>query len=85
MKPVSGITAFLGKGLLRIALFTVKLYKYVISPILPPACRFYPSCSDYAFTALKRHGFLKGSWLAFRRVLRCNPFNAGGYDPVPDK
>ena len=59
-------------------------YQRWISPALPPRCRFYPSCSSYAVQALTLHGPLRGSWLTLRRVLRCQPFNAGGVDPVPD-
>lgn len=58
-------------------------YQRWISPFLAPRCRFYPSCSSYAVEALEVHGGLYGSWLALRRVLRCNPFNPGGFDPVP--
>ncbi len=61
----------------------VKAYRRLVSPMLPPACRFYPSCSAYAETALERHGALKGSWLAARRLARCHPFHPGGIDPVP--
>ena len=62
----------------------IKLYQVTLSKILPPVCRFTPSCSRYAVTALERFGVFKGGYLAFRRVLRCHPFHAGGYDPVPD-
>jgi putative membrane protein insertion efficiency factor len=56
----------------------------VVSPALPPdTCRFYPSCSHYGYQAVYKFGIFKGSWLAIRRVLHCNPFNPGGYDPVP--
>ncbi|MCI0716767.1 MAG: membrane protein insertion efficiency factor YidD [Chlorobi bacterium] len=61
----------------------IKLYKLTISPILPPACRHYPTCSEYAVEALRKHGLFKGSYLAVIRVLKCNPLFKGGYDPVP--
>lgn len=64
-------------------LVPIYLYRWLVSPFLPPACRFHPSCSRYALEALKRHGPIRGSWLAFRRLLRCNPFHPGGVDPVP--
>jgi putative membrane protein insertion efficiency factor len=61
----------------------IRGYQRLLSPLLPPSCRFYPSCSQYALEAIRRHGALKGSWLAARRLIRCHPFNAGGFDPVP--
>jgi len=61
----------------------IRGYQRLISPLLPPSCRFYPSCSQYALEAVTRHGALKGSWLAARRLVRCHPFHPGGYDPVP--
>jgi putative membrane protein insertion efficiency factor len=61
----------------------IRAYQLGISPLLGARCRFYPSCSQYALEALSRHGSLKGSWLAMRRLARCHPFHAGGYDPVP--
>jgi len=61
----------------------VRVYQRLVSPLLPPSCRFYPSCSAYAVTALTRHGAAKGSWLAARRLARCHPFHPGGIDPVP--
>jgi hypothetical protein len=61
----------------------IKLYQKTFSRALPPTCRFEPSCSHYAYQAIDKHGPLKGGWLAIRRIGRCHPFNAGGYDPVP--
>ncbi len=60
----------------------IRLYKILLSPLLPPACRFYPSCSTYAIQALERYGLIKGLWLAGKRVLRCHPYHPGGFDPV---
>jgi putative membrane protein insertion efficiency factor len=71
---------YLIAGTLRAA---VRAYQWTIRPLLPPACRFHPSCSEYAEQAIERHGALRGSWLAARRVCRCGPWHAGGYDPVP--
>jgi putative membrane protein insertion efficiency factor len=64
-------------------IWLVRIYQYAISPMLARSCRFHPSCSEYAVEALQRHGALKGSWLAMRRVGRCHPWHPGGYDPVP--
>ena len=61
----------------------IKIYKLVISPHLMPACRFYPTCSEYAMEAIQKHGAAKGALLAAKRVLRCHPGNPGGFDPVP--
>jgi uncharacterized protein len=69
-------------SLLRLA---VRAYRYLLSPLLPPSCRFHPSCSEYAEEALARHGALRGGWLAARRICRCGPWNPGGYDPVPGR
>ncbi|HEU4484574.1 MAG TPA: membrane protein insertion efficiency factor YidD [Povalibacter sp.] len=68
------------RGLLKIS---IRGYRYLISPMLGPNCRFYPSCSCYAEEAIDVHGALKGSYLAARRILRCHPWHAGGFDPVP--
>ena len=63
----------------------IKIYQKVISPLTPPSCRFYPTCSNYGLEAIDTHGAMKGSWLAVRRILKCHPFHEGGFDPVPDK
>ena len=60
-------------------------YRYLVSPMLPPACRFSPSCSAYAEQAIETHGALRGGWLAARRLCRCGPWHPGGVDPVPGK
>ncbi|MEJ5185703.1 MAG: membrane protein insertion efficiency factor YidD [Candidatus Geothermincolales bacterium] len=69
----------------EVAAAPILLYKVIFSKILPARCRFYPSCSHYAYTALRRHGFLRGSWLAAKRIFKCHPLNPGGYDPVPER
>jgi putative membrane protein insertion efficiency factor len=66
-----------------LGLAIIRLYQMTLSKILPPSCRFEPSCSRYAYMAIDKYGLLRGSWMGFRRILRCNPFNPGGYDPVP--
>jgi len=67
------------------SLFVVLIrgYQIIVSPILPPACRFSPTCSQYAIEAITRHGAIRGSIMGLRRLLRCHPFHHGGYDPVP--
>ncbi|NMB40317.1 MAG: membrane protein insertion efficiency factor YidD [Firmicutes bacterium] len=67
----------------KIILQLIKIYREFISPFLAPRCRFHPSCSQYCSDAIKQYGVLKGMLLCFRRILRCHPFNQGGYDPVP--
>lgn len=67
----------------QILLFTLAAYRTALSPLLPGACRFYPSCSVYAAGAIERHGIIEGLRLALTRLLRCRPAHAGGYDPVP--
>ena len=68
----------------RLCLRLIRFYQRHISAHTPPACRFQPTCSQYAYTAIERFGVLKGGWLALWRLLRCNPFCKGGYDPVPE-
>lgn len=69
----------------RVLRAMLRFYKKNISPMLPPSCRFVPSCSEYAGEALEKHGAIKGGILAVWRILRCNPLGKGGYDPVPDR
>lgn len=66
----------------RILLLLVKVYQKLISPFKGPTCRFYPTCSQYAYLAIEKYGAVKGSYLAVKRILKCHPFNPGGYDPV---
>ena len=70
-------------ALTRAAILTIGTYQQIISPFLPPTCRFSPSCSEYARQAIVTRGLSRGGWLAVRRVLRCHPFNPGGVDPPP--
>ncbi|HXG94874.1 MAG TPA: membrane protein insertion efficiency factor YidD [Blastocatellia bacterium] len=65
-----------------ILVFLIRVYQAAISPLLPPSCRFTPTCSQYAVEAIKKHGALRGAYMAARRLLRCHPFHPGGYDPV---
>ena len=74
-----------GKKMKYLAIALVKFYRKFISPLFPPKCKYYPTCSSYALTALGRFGFIRGSLLAVWRILRCNPWSMGGIDPVPEK
>lgn len=67
----------------RVALALVSFYRKYISPMFPPSCRYVPTCSEYAMIALQRYGFIRGSWMAIKRICRCHPWHPGGYDPVP--
>lgn len=70
--------------MVRAALLTlIRLYQRFVSPSLPPSCRFYPTCSHYAYEAIANYGAARGGWLAIRRLSRCHPLHTGGYDPVP--
>ncbi|USQ80086.1 membrane protein insertion efficiency factor YidD [Ornithinimicrobium faecis] len=74
------------RGVLALPLIgLVRLYQWIISPLLGPTCKFYPSCSNYAVTALSRHGVLRGTWLTVRRLGRCHPWSDGGVDHVPER
>ena len=76
MNPVS-------RAIVTILCAPIRLYQRYISPLTPPACRFTPTCSQYALEALRKHGPLRGLYLAVRRILRCHPWGGSGYDPVP--
>ncbi|MCX6094705.1 MAG: membrane protein insertion efficiency factor YidD [Candidatus Bipolaricaulota bacterium] len=69
----------------KVLVLPIKVYQRVISPLLRPRCRFYPTCSQYAVEAIETHGALRGSWLALRRLLKCHPLHPGGFDPVPPR
>jgi len=68
----------------RFALELIRLYQLTLSQVMPPSCRFTPSCSKYTYEAISKFGFWKGVWLGVKRLARCHPFHPGGYDPVPD-
>jgi putative membrane protein insertion efficiency factor len=68
----------------QLLILVVRAYQMVLSPLLPAACRYHPTCSHYAIEALEKHGALRGSWLAVKRIGRCHPFRPGGFDPVPE-
>ena len=67
----------------KLMILFIQFYRHAISPLFPPACRYTPTCSQYAIEALKKYGALKGGWLAVKRICRCNPWGGSGYDPVP--
>ena len=70
-------------AMVKLLLLLIRIYQIALSPVLGPACRFEPTCSEYAYQAIASHGWVQGSRLAIKRILRCHPFNPGGYDPVP--
>ena len=70
---------------IRLCVLPIQCYRYILSPILGNNCRFSPSCSSYAEEAFKEHGVIKGTFLSFRRLMKCHPLDSGGYDPVPKK
>ena len=68
----------------QLLILFVRGYQVALSPLLPAACRYHPTCSQYAIEALEKHGALRGGWLAVKRIARCHPFRPGGFDPVPE-
>lgn len=73
------------KIIVHIIILPIKLYQFVLSPLLGPSCRFQPTCSNYALEAFKRYGIILGVWLTLKRVIKCNPWGGHGFDPVPKK
>ena len=73
----------IAKAVERVMLWLIAFYRHCISPLTPPACRYTPTCSQYAQEAIRKYGPFRGGWLALRRILRCHPFGGSGYDPVP--
>lgn len=69
----------------KLFILLITFYQKVISPLKPPSCRFYPTCSHYGLEAIQRYGAIKGGWLTVKRISRCHPFHSGGVDPVPEK
>lgn len=71
------------KALSFIMIIPIKIYQWTLSPLIGRQCRYYPTCSNYAIEAIRKHGPFKGFWLAFKRIISCNPWGGSGYDPVP--
>jgi len=69
----------------KLFIFIIRFYQKIISPLTPPSCRFYPTCSSYGLEAIKRYGAFKGGYLTIKRILKCHPFHPGGIDPVPEE
>lgn len=83
MSPLRRLWSAVSKMLVWLLVMPIRFYQRYVSPHTPPACRFTPTCSQYAVEALRKHGPIKGLWLAVWRILRCNPWGGSGYDPVP--
>jgi len=84
IKYIHAITSIVGTLAITVLILLIKGYKIFISSLLPASCRYYPTCSSYAIEALRKHGFLKGFYLSSKRIISCNPYSDGGYDPVPE-
>ncbi len=82
-RGVYAVWVMICKGIAKIMLGLIWFYRHCISPLTPAACRYTPTCSQYAVEAIKKYGPFKGGWLALKRILRCNPWGGSGYDPVP--
>jgi len=83
MTLIHRLLKYLRKALVFILIFPIKIYQSAISPMLGSSCRYYPTCSQYSIEALKKHGPIKGLWLAIKRIASCNPWGGHGHDPVP--
>ena len=84
VSPLARLTQQASRVIQQGLLTLIRCYQYLLSPLLPRSCRFYPTCSHYAAEALQKHGLLLGLLLSLRRIVRCHPFHPGGYDPVPE-
>ena len=84
MNLIKIISNSAGRFLAEAAVYIIRLYKLLISPLLPASCRYYPTCSVYSMQAIKKFGIIKGGYLAAKRILSCNPFGGSGFDPVPE-
>ena len=84
MEAVKKLIILMDNGISCIAVYIIEFYRFFISPVLPSACRYYPTCSVYAIQAIKKFGLIKGGFLSLKRILSCNPYGKGGFDPVPE-
>jgi putative membrane protein insertion efficiency factor len=66
----------------KVVLLIIKIYQKIISPLFSPSCRFYPTCSEYSYGSIEKHGILKGGWYSILRILKCHPYHHGGFDPI---
>ena len=84
MEVIRFIVNFISKAIIVLLVYAIKFYKFFISPMMPQACKYYPTCSVYSIQAIKRFGLIRGGYLSLKRILSCNPFSDGGIDPVPE-
>lgn len=84
MGAVRALLEFSDRALSGFAVYIIRFYKFFISPVLPDACRYYPTCSTYSIQAIKKFGLIRGGYLTLRRIFSCNPLCEGGFDPVPE-